>query len=497
MAGPPRAEPLPEPVLNDLLRRVDWRFLLANREAPRILDLGSHTPRAALERIGGTASEGDSPDLALTGFPRRRLLARARRALGPDGEIVCLWRAPRPGGAARARRRLLEAGFADVTVHWPGPIPFRRPQFWLPVESTAAIEHLLATRPPRSRAQRALHWAWRLALRAGILAPGCAVARVRPAAGEERAAQLLLTGGRSSINKAAGLSFPVGASRPASVTKFARVPAAGASLECEAAALQRVEASHPGVAGVPRLLGSERRAGCRAVTETVVAGEPLIGTLSPATFADLAARVTGWLTELVDDGAPRPAAEWRQRLIEEPLARFGRDFGAVAAATAERCRDVLAKLGDLPAAAEHRDCSPWNVVVDTDGSLGLLDWESAEPNGLPVPDLVYFLANAAFVLESALETGAVRPVYSRLLDPETERGRVFARCAEDYCSRLGIPASELHRLRLLCWIVHSHSDHRHLTMAAAGQPSPEALRTSMFLGLVEEELAWNEKGGRI
>ena len=153
-----------------------------------------------------------------------------------------------------------------------------------------------------------------------------------------------------------------------------------------------------------------------------------------------------------------------------------------------RARHRLDDLGDLPEACEHRDCSPWNVVLTADGDPGLLDWESAEPHGLPGLDLAYFLANCAFVLDGALESGGTRESYARLLDPATPYGAVAAACAAEYCERLGIDADAYARLRLLCWIVHCRSDYRHLTMAAAGTPSPEALRGSAFLGLVEAEL---------
>ena len=118
----------------------------------------------------------------------------------------------------------------------------------------------------------------------------------------------------------------------------------------------------------------------------------------------------------------------------------------------------------------------------------LLDWESAEPEGLPGPDLVYFLANCAFVLDEALESGTTRESYARLLDPATPHGRVAARAIGEYRDALGISEDDFRRLRLLTWVVHSRSDYRHLELESRGEPSAEALRGSTFLGLVEEEL---------
>jgi len=492
----PTAEVLPEPELNELLRRVDWRFLSAHVEEPLIADLTSGRDSRALDLIGRGEPVPGGADVAVIGFPTRLALSAARDALRLGGEIVCLWRAPRPAGVSRAAGRLRRAGLEDVRVLWPGPTPGRPPQFWLPPDSPEAIGHLLADRPARSPWQRLLRALWHPVASAGLLAPLCAIGRLptpEPDDGDDeisrvlpgRSAPLLLTGGARSINKVVALPFTK-AGKPAAVVKFARVGAADSALDHEVAVLRRIEREHPAIGGVPRVLAVGRRSGRRAVAESAIHGRPLIGDLSSVRLGGIADRVGEWLTGLVGDGE---ATEWRQRLVEEPLAAFERNFGsAVGAETVAAVRARLDRLSGLPAACEHRDCSPWNLIVAEAGDLSLLDWESAEPDGLPAMDLVYFLANAAFVLDGALDSGDLRPTYARLLDPASEHGRVFERCTAAYCARAGIVATELPRLRLLCWIVHSRSDYHHLEMAAAGRPAPGALRSSMFLSLIEEEL---------
>jgi hypothetical protein len=499
VAGTPTPEQLPEQQLNELLRRADWRFLLRGAGTPWIADLTSGRDSRAIELI---AAKGEPPpgeaDVAATGFPSRLALRAALDAVHPGGEVVCLWRLPRPFGARRAAARLRRAGLADVRVFWPGPVPQHPPQFWLSLDSEAARDHLLATRPASSVLQRALRPLWRLSARAGLLTPLCAIGQVP--GGEERASdeleasfpasggQLLLTGGRRSINKAVGLPFANDAGAPATVAKFARVAAADEALAREAATLRLVERDRPGATRVPRLLAEGKRAGRHALAESAVHGEPLIAVLSPDNFEPLATRVGDWLVDL-SGGAGRSREEWWPRLVGAPLERFEGDFeGVIAADALERLRGKLAAIDELPEACEHRDCSPWNVVLDQSGAPGLHDWESAEPHGLPGLDLAYFLANCAFVLDDALESGHTRESYQRLLDPATPHGAVAATCAARYCERLGISAEAYARLRLLCWVVHSRSDHQHLTMAAAGPPSREALRSSSFLSLLETEL---------
>jgi Phosphotransferase enzyme family len=493
-------EALPEAELNDLLRRVDWRFLLRTEEAPSVADMTAGRASAAVGLIASDEQPlpGDA-DLATIGYPTRLALRGAIESVRPGGEIVCFWRLPRPAAARRAAARLRAAGLEDVRVVWPGPVPYRQPEFWLQLGSRAAAEHLLARRPPGSPSQAALRPIWRVAARAGLLSPLCAIGRtpggpdggpapsaldaIFPAPG----AELLLTGGHRSINKVVGLPLDA-EGEPAAVVKFARVAAADEALAREAAALRAIESEHPDLPGVPRILEEGRRAGRRALAESAVDGTPLIEQLDPESFEQLAGAVTRWLIELVRGGEPQAPAEWWERLVGERLRRFERDFGSVlSSGQLSRLEETLAGLGPLPLVCEHRDCSPWNVVLD-EGGPGLLDWESAEPRGLPGLDLAYFLANCAFVLDGALESGETRASYARLLDPTTPYGAIAARCESEYRQTLAIDAEDFGRLRLLAWVVHSASDCNHLAMAAAGEPSAEALRTSTYLGLIEAEL---------
>jgi glycosyltransferase involved in cell wall biosynthesis len=439
------------------------------------------------ELLGETASPGET----LPEAQRNPLMRRQdwRFALA-DAELVESWKLPWPGRARRARRRAEAAGFADVQVLWPGPLPHRLPQFWLPLESEGAGDYLLATRGARSPKEKALQAVWRLARRAGLLAPLYVVGRRRgDQAGKDvdlpaGAALLLLTGGRRSINKVVGLAFENGQSRPTAAVKFARVREAEPGLEREARVLRRLGEERPDLAGVPHLRSEGRRAGRQAVVESVVEGATLLDRLTPQNFERVALQVTDLLIDLAGVGGTR-----RPGLVDETLDEFEAQFGSVVGEeVVAAIREQLAGLDELPGAPEHRDCSPWNVVITPAGDPVLLDWESAEADGLPTLDLFYFLANCAFVLDGALEDGRTRESYARLLDPAGEYGQIFQRAVAEYASALDLAPGDLDRLRLLCWLVHSRSDYRHAQLASGGEPRPEDLRRGMFLGLVEEEL---------
>jgi glycosyltransferase involved in cell wall biosynthesis len=415
-----------------------------------------------------------------------RLRSRDWRFAMADAELVTRRRVPFPGNARRARRQAEAEGFVEVAVYWPGPLPSVPPQFWLPVESDAAAEHLLASRPPRSALDRAVRQAWRAVRRTGLLAPLYVVGRKDGAPGTA-APPLLLTGGHRSINKVVALDFD-GSTDPRTATKFARVAEAEPGLAREATALRRLAAERPAFSGAPRLLAEFSRAGRLAVTEEAVPGRTILDSLGAQNFGVLAERVTMTLVELVDrvkaTGDGRRAA-----LVGSALDELERGFGAVLGAKAMAdARRRLDPLGDLPAAFEHRDCSPWNILVGPAGQTSLLDWESAEPDGLPGLDLVYFLANAGFVIDGALERGTTRESYARLLDPVTLTGRVAAAATTRYATAVGLDPDDLPRLRLLCWAIHCASDRAHLELEHGPSPDPKILRTSVFLGLLEEEL---------
>jgi Phosphotransferase enzyme family len=493
------AERLPEPERNELLRRVDWRFLLGQESEPRTVCFASGRLARAVELISAPATQGGQAprpaDLAVLVNPGRAALRAACAALGPGGELYAEWYLPRVGGPARVRKRLEATGFSNVRCWWPWPWPDRAaPQFWLPVDAPTAIAFFLRSRPlaPRRWRRGALTALWRCAARLGVLTPLCTVAR-KPGGdrreGEEGLHWLLLTGGRRSINKVVGLVFADSAPEPQLAVKFARSESEEEPLRREATVLQLLADTRPELRGVPRVEFLEHRSGRLALGETAVRGVPLLGRLNQDTFAQLAAQVTDWLAELAGAAQAQPRSAWWQRLVDEPLQAFEQTFaGIIGARDATRARDIFSSLGDLPLVCEHRDCSPWNVLVDDSSDLAVVDWESAEPSGLPALDLIYFLTYAAFFVDGALASGRTRESYAATLDAATFTGAIVARCERRYCELVGLEPELLRPLRLLCWLVHSRSDYRHLELEAAAPPDRDALRGAFFLGLWQDEL---------
>ena len=191
---------------------------------PRVLDLAPGRDSAgAAAGLRGPAGARRGADLAVIGFPTTRGLRLGASALcARAARSSARWRLPRLGGARRARSGASRAaGFLDVGIYWPGPLPHRPPQFWLPLESARRRASTCSRSARRALRRRPLlRRLWRCVARAGLLAPLYADRPRRPGAGERgppaRAdSLLLLTGGHRSINKVVGLRLRAGGPRPA------------------------------------------------------------------------------------------------------------------------------------------------------------------------------------------------------------------------------------------------------------------------------------------
>jgi hypothetical protein len=233
----------------------------------------------------------------------------------------------------------------------------------------------------------------------------------------------------------------------------------------------------------------EQRESFLALGETVLNGAPLYTKLRSDNLRELALRATDWLIELAGEPETQPPSAWWERLVEPTLAHFREGFGSVVdSAKLRYAQHLLASLSSLPLVPEQRDFAPWNVLVSADGELVVLDWESAEPRGLPALDLVYFLTYLAFFHEGAMESRRFRETYRTLLNPTTFTGTIVSDCFARYCDAIGLERAALHPLRVFTWLLHSRSEYAHRRADAGRRPEAEVLRRSVFLSLWEEEL---------
>jgi hypothetical protein len=524
---------LPEDQRNRLLRRIDWRFLLPD-PAPQVsLVMGDDELEAALRLVSGRVVDQGSGgrgacDLVAMADPGPGDLRRAFDALRPGGSCYVEWRSRKRRAAAGGVRALRLLGFGCVSefVAWR-PLPKTR--IWLPPHLSAPRNYFLR-RPLPSR-QPVQRWLWRLARRLAVTAvevglcptailcvkPGDdttepvgnapsqgrvgetsaagwpLLGELRPACAEspEARSYALLTLGARSIGKVVLLVFQEPDPVPRFAVKMARVPESVAGLQREALVLRTLEGRRPGgLEGVPRVVFTRALGQTFAEAQIGVSGVPLSPLVSRENYASLADAGTTWLTGLAVNSAQESTNDAWERLVEPAFLQFARNFGPIIDdRLLQDTREALLGLRGLPSVCEQRDFAPWNVFLQPDGRLAVLDWESAELQGMPGPDLIYFLTHLAFDLDRARTPDRMIESFRRALTPDSLQGRVRRNCLARYCAGTGLPGRQLRSIRLYTWIVHSRSEYSRLVADHGQLPSPARLRASVFYRLWLEEVS--------
>jgi hypothetical protein len=386
-------------------------------------------------------------DLAVAGPGRAAQAGRLAPMIVVDGALG-------PRGAPRGGRSLRRL----VTL------PLRGSPAWIvPLDRGPALGHALgrfgadAGRPIRARNAVAARL---LAL--GVLGPVVPTIIVgAPSAGppallavaadlgvDPRAAWAMVVAAGSPVRRNALLVFDAADREPRVAIKFARVRGSTSAFEREGRGLAVARAAGGRVSAVaPRELGRVEADGHHAAVQEAARGMDLTAILAGGgPFEGKVAAlelVVGWLEQVARDTArpPQALAPLRDRLVAGALRRWLPPTFAA---------DLAGRVAAVPAVLRHGDLGDDNVVIGT--SLTLLDWEWAQPAGLPLADLVYFGSRALRLLDAA---GGV------------ERHRYFADLMAGRA-----PSSA----RMFAWIRR---------LARAIELPPDAVAPVVLLGLVE------------
>jgi hypothetical protein len=141
---------------------------------------------------------------------------------------------------------------------------------------------------------------------------------------------------------------------------------------------------------------------------------------------------------------------------------------------------------DFPLVFEHGDFSSPNILMGPRGNIGVVDWESAEPHGLPAVDLFFFLSYVAFARnKSESPQDYVAALHEAFWGPQPWTRQYIAR----YREALGLPAATLRPLFIACWSRYVAGLVSRLNDLAAGpqaEPDPETaawLRSNRYFHL--------------
>ena len=201
--------------------------------------------------------------------------------------------------------------------------------------------------------------------------------------------------------------------RPQMAVKVATTAAAGLAIEAERRALLDMEASWPGLAGVPRVLDAVDFDGRPSLVMTAVTGTPMRTSYlrlrhtarRSSVAADIAA-VESWAAQF-------------QRTTGQGSAPLEMDAGVAARlrgrypecdgidADVEAFAEICARLREHAVArtAVHGDLWAANIMLAGGAVSGVVDWEAAEPSGVPARDIARFAHMYALFLDRRTREG--------------------------------------------------------------------------------------------
>ncbi|CAN5421018.1 hypothetical protein BH10CHL1_BH10CHL1_45260 [soil metagenome] len=242
---------------------------------------------------------------------------------------------------------------------------------------------------------------------------------------------------------------------PILVVKAPRLPGDHARLDLEAANLKRVHnVRMGGFASIPRLIAYEDYADHRLLIETAMPGETMSFRLRSEPAERYVQAATDWLIELHQATAkPRSRdAHW----YDELFGNLAQQFVASVPLSPAELRNVEqtetlirgVRAGRIPQVFEHGDLGPVNIMVTKTGDLGVVDWELAEPSGLPAVDLFFLLTLASPAWRRA-KRGAdyVTAFHETFFGPNAWARPYIGR----YATSLALAPELLKPLFVLCW----------------------------------------------
>jgi SAM-dependent methyltransferase len=266
-----------------------------------------------------------------------------------------------------------------------------------------------------------------------------------------------------------------------SVVKITRDARYNSRLENEWRALTSLQErgiSRDGSCPLPLFLG--QHGGLAVLGETALTGVPFVRQMKTSGPWEQGRKVLEWLLMLGVATAHRPenGATVAGRLGEildrfDDLYRPPRETDRF---LADQVAAIAAGGGGMRLVFQHGDPGPWNLLLTPEGQPAFLDWEAADPEGMPLWDLFHFLRSFGFsISKKAGRHDYIRSFADQVL-AASELNRHLVNTAARYCSETSLDPRLVEPLFYLCWM--------HRAVKEASRLPPDKLQSGRYFNLL-------------
>jgi hypothetical protein len=280
---------------------------------------------------------------------------------------------------------------------------------------------------------------------------------------------------------------------PEYVAKITRDPSLNPRLENEHRALGLLGETEIGAASaLPRPVFFGYRYGLAVLGETAIDGMPFVERTTSTADCGLAQAALDWLVELGVGTTWRPAgpAGAVAGELEALFERFRKIYQLSPAQDAFLAAQIEV-LGSIekgfPLVFQHGDPGPWNLLITAAGEPAFLDWEAAEPHGMPLWDLFHFLRSYSLRVSRASGTRDPMRSFEEQLLGDSELGRLLAQKTSRYCAETGLATELVEPLFYLCWV--------HRALREATRLHPHHLDRGRYVNLLRVSIERRESPG--
>jgi SAM-dependent methyltransferase len=274
----------------------------------------------------------------------------------------------------------------------------------------------------------------------------------------------------------------VGERSPDLVVKIVREASLNYRLENEFRALRQLSESDLAERGIaPQAAFFGLHCGLAVVGETMIKGRPFLQRTRATAECNYARSAVDWIINLGAGTADSTLATPEDVAgVMETLFGYFSDIYRLSAGEHEFLARQIAAIGGsgdaFPLVFQHGDPGTWNAVIAPEGHVTFLDWEAAEPEGMPLWDLFYF--QRSYCMVNARKDGIHnrRVGISRGFLEETPFNRQLVESTRRYCEKIGLATTLVEPLFFTCWM--------HRALKEAASLSPATLDNGHYLNLL-------------